>query len=437
LTDQKAHAQASFLHRRTFLRLLGSLGIAGAAARALAGDLPVDVLNAPRRGYWDDQFDAMGSRRSASVQTHAPVFGPEAIIKLEDAIRLYEAIAARDGWPTVGTTRSLRLGEKGAEVQALRARLAISGDLQDSAGRSATFDSNVEEAVKRFQLRHGLPADGVVGALGLKALNISAATRLYQLRTNLDRLRSMDNPVADRYVMVNIPAAHIEAVENGRVVYRFKAVVGRIDRPTPILESKIHEVILNPYWTAPRSIIQKDIMPLMRKNPRYLTDNKIRLFDAAGSEVDPASVDWNADKSPNLMFRQDPGRINAMASTKINFENDHAVYMHDTPQQGLFNKLSRFDSSGCVRVQNIRDLETWLLRDTPRWGRRHIEEVIRSGVNTPISLAVAIPVYFRYVTAWSARDGVVQFRDDIYTLDGAPELGSGLVNRDSSNKWRR
>ena len=205
-------------------------------------------------------------------------------------------------------------------------------------------------------------------------------------------------------------------------MYRFKAVVGRIDRPTPILDSKIFESILNPYWTVPRSIIEKDIMPLMQKDPNYLTDNKIRLFDSAGNEIDPSTINWRADKAPPLMFRQDPGKINATASTKINFHNEHAVYMHDTPQQGLFNKLSRFDSSGCVRVQNIREMETWLLRDTPGWGRMRIERVVQSGVNTPIRLAAEIPVYFRYVTARSEKDGVVQFRDDIYHLDGQREL---------------
>jgi murein L,D-transpeptidase YcbB/YkuD len=244
------------------------------------------------------------------------------------------------------------------------------------------------------------------------------------LRTNLTRVQAITTDLGQRYVMVNIPAAYIEAVENNRVVQRHTAIVGRITRPTPILDSKIYNVTLNPYWTAPRSIVEKDIVPLMRKDPTYLTKNKIRLFDAKGNEVDPATIDWNAEKAPDLMFRQDPGKINAMASTKINFHNEFATYMHDTPQQGLFNKLSRFESSGCVRCQNIRDLTTWLLRDVPGWNRQHIEQAIKTGVNTPIDLpeALQVPIYFKYVTAWSAKDRVVQFRDDIYQMDGAQEL---------------
>ena len=203
---------------------------------------------------------------------------------------------------------------------------------------------------------------------------------------------------------------------------RHVAVVGRLSRPTHILNSKIYDVTLNPYWTAPRSIVEKDIVPLMRTDPTYLKRNNIRLIDGKGQEVAPETIDWNAEKAPNLMFRQDPGKINAMSSTKINFHNPNNEYMHDTPQQGLFNKLMRFESSGCVRVQNVRDLITWLLRDTPGWSRQDIERVIDTRVNTPIRLAVEVPVYFVYISAWSARDRVVQFRDDIYQMDGATEL---------------
>ncbi|MFY8102127.1 MAG: L,D-transpeptidase family protein, partial [Allorhizobium sp.] len=141
-----------------------------------------------------------------------------------------------------------------------------------------------------------------------------------------------------------------------------------------------------------------------------------------GNEVPPETVDWNAEKAPNLMFRQDPGKINAMASTKIDFHNPHNEYMHDTPQQGLFNKLMRFESSGCIRVQNVRDLVTWLLRDTPGWSRQEIERVITTRQNTPIKLAEEVPVYIVYITAWSTRDNIVQFRDDIYQKDGDAQL---------------
>ncbi|MBP2234968.1 murein L,D-transpeptidase YcbB/YkuD [Sinorhizobium kostiense] len=410
--------------RRAFMRSAATFGAAAWAGSAYAQTALDELINSPRRGSWDDQFDAKASRTATAVLSNTPVFGPETIAHVQQAIFDYQQIVAAGGWPMVSppSTVKLELGVNDPSVQQLRQRLMVSGDLPRAAGISSSFDSYVDGAVKRFQARHGLPADGVIGEFTLKALNVDANTRLAQLETNLVRLQSMSGDLGRRYVMVNIPAAYIEAVENGRVVLRHTAVVGKIDRQSPILNSKIYEVILNPYWTAPRSIVQKDIMPLMRKDPTYLERNAIRLFDASGNEVSPETVDWNAEKAPNLMFRQDPGKINAMSSTKINFHNEHAVYMHDTPQQGLFNKLMRFESSGCVRVQNVRDLSTWLLKETPGWSRQQIEATIRSGVNTPIKLAEEVPVYFTYITAWSAKDRVVQFRDDIYQRDGAAEL---------------
>ncbi len=372
---------------------------------------------------WSDGFDA-ASVSAADVITTTPTMSPQIIGALEMAISQYSEMVSRGGWPVVPATQKLRIGMRDPAVAILRQRLAISGDLPSAAmNNSDAFDSYVEAAVRRFQARHGIQPDGILGEATFAALNIPAHVRLTQLSTNLTRLKVLTaKPLPARFVMVNIPAAQIEAVENGRVVSRHTAIVGKIDRQSPILNSKIYEVILNPYWTAPRSIIQKDIMPLMRKDPTYLERNAIRLLDGSGNEVSPETIDWNAEKAPNLMFRQDPGKINAMSSTKINFHNEHAVYMHDTPQQGLFNKLMRFESSGCVRVQNVRDLSTWLLKETPGWSRQQMEATIRTGTNTPIKLAEEVPVYFTYITAWAAKDGVVQFRDDIYQRDGATEL---------------
>lgn len=409
--------------RRTLLRSAVSAGVAALAAPALAQDAFNDLMGSSRRGNWDDQFDANTSRSAVGVVSNNPVLGREGPVYMQQAIMQYQQIVQNGGWPEVPASQQrLQIGVSDPSVQALRQRLMVSGDLPREAGISSAFDSYVDGALKRFQARHGLPADGVSGEYTTKALNVSAQIRLAQLQTNLVRIQSMSGDLGQRHLMVNIPAAAIEAVENERVVLRNTAVVGRASRPTHVINSKIYEVILNPYWTAPRSIVEKDIVPLMQKDPTYLERNNIRLIDGKGQEVSPTTVDWFAPKAPNLMFRQDPGKINAMSSTKINFHNPNNEYMHDTPQQGLFNKLMRFESSGCVRVQNVRDLTSWLLRDTPGWSRQEMERVIASRVNTPIKLAQEVPVYFVYITAWSAKDGVVQFRDDIYGKDGNAEL---------------
>ena len=406
--------------RRFFLSGAGALAMAAISAPAGAQDFISEILQSERRGNWDDTFDARASQGD-KVASNLPIFSPQTVMYIEQAVAQYSGIVAQGGWPMVPATKKLQLGVVDPDVVALRKRLMISGDLSTSAGISESFDTYVDAAVKRFQMRHGLPADGVLGKYSYAAMNISADVRLGQLQTNLVRLRTMSGDLGPRYVMVNIPAAQIEAVENDRVVLRHTAIVGKIDRQTPFLNSAINEIIVNPYWNAPESIVRKDIIPIMRKDPQYLTNNNIRLLAPDGTEVDPATIDWSTEDAAKYRFRQDPGKINAMASVKINFPNPHATYMHDTPQQGLFNKLMRFDSSGCVRVQNVRDLVTWLLRDTG-WNRQRFEQTIKSGESTPVALADPVPVYFTYISAWSTGDGIVHFRDDIYARDGVQEL---------------
>ena len=410
------------MKRREFLSGLTALGSGLVAGPALAESPIASIIKSSERGAWTDQFDSRrGDAKLSSTST--PVFSPQTPVFVERAMEDYRQIVASGGWPIVPANKKLRLGDSSRNVSLLRKRLVVTGDLDAKTGSSEVFDTWVDGAVRRFQARHGLPADGVMGKYSFAAMNVPASIRLGQLETNLVRLRSMSGYLGDRFVMVNIPAAQIEAVANGRVESRHTAIVGKRDRQSPVLASKIYELNLNPYWTSPVSIVKKDLIPLMRKDPQYLADNKIRIFDRKTlEEIPPSSIDWNSDEAVNYMFRQDPGKINAMGSVKINFPNPHAVYMHDTPQQSLFSKLLRFESSGCVRVQNVRDLITWLAKDTPGWGRRQIEQVIESGDRIDVDLASPVPVYWNYITAWSTRNGVVQFRDDIYGRDGAEQL---------------
>lgn len=267
-----------------------------------------------------------------------------------------------------------------------------------------------------------------MGKSTIEALNVPAQVRLSQLETNLVRLRSMSGYLGDRYVMVNIPAAEIEAVENGRVRSRHTAVVGKIDRQTPILNSSIYELNFNPYWTVPVSIIRKDLIPKMKEDPQYLQKNRIRIFDWKGNELAWQQIDWNTDEATKYQFRQEPGEINSLGSVRINFHNKHQVYLHDTPSKSLFGSDYRFHSSGCVRVQNVRELITWLLASTTAdWNRARVDETIRSGAREDVKLQSKVPIYMTYITAWATAEGVVHFRDDIYDRDGygltGPETG--------------
>ncbi len=412
------------------LRPIARISVLSAAVLALAGALP-DTVRAQsesalsfaksqtQRAEWRDRFDETVAEFEA-INSSDPTLSPNTADLILQGIAKYQSIVAYGGWPTVPVAKkALRVGTRDPNVVILRQRLMISGDLAQNTGLSDTFDSYVDAAVRRFQLRHGLIADGVVSTKTLAMLNVPADVRLRQLETNLVRVRSMSGFLGDSYVMVNIPAAEIEAVENGRVRSRHTAVVGKIDRQTPILSSKIHELNFNPYWHVPKSIIRKDLIPKMNEDPEYLARNKIRIFDWKGNELVKEQINWNTDEATQFLFKQDPGAQNSMGSVKINFHNTHSVYLHDTPSKSLFGEDYRFHSSGCVRVQNVRELITWLLQSTtPDWNRARVDDVVRTGERLDVTLKTKVPIYMTYITAWSNAQGVVHFRDDIYKRDG-------------------
>lgn len=382
------------------------------AATAFAASGPAFAQQAE----WAQNYD--GAARVRIPRSLTPVLSPQALQGTEEAVARYRDIVARGGWADLQAPQ-MRVGTRHPAVQALRQRLIVEGDLDSHLGSSPIYDSYVEAGVRRFQSSHGLGATGVLNGATLAAMNVPAETRLRQLELNVVRLRSYSGNLGHRYVIVNIPAALVETVEGGQVVTRHAAGVGKIDRQSPIMNAKVVAINFNPYWTVPASIIKKDLIPKMRKEPSYLTDNKIRIFTKSGQEIRPEAVNWNSDEATQYMFRQDPGGdTNSMGFVRINIPNPHGVYMHDTPSKGIFGDDFRFVSSGCVRVQNVRDYITWLLRETPGWDRNRIEEVFAAGSRTDAPLAQPVPVYWTYITAWAQPDGLVQFRDDIYNKDG-------------------
>ncbi len=400
--------------------ILAGMALTIASGAAFAEDPLAQVLQG-RASEWSDGFDT-GSVVSTEVRTLTPIISADTVTALQYAIQTYSDIVARGGWPVVPADKPLKLGVRDASVVVLRQRLTASGDLAYNPGASEAFNSYVDGAVRRFQGRHGIPPDGVVGTSTFAAMNIPASVRLGQLTRNLDRLKPLVAKKLDRFVVVNIPSARVEAVEFGRVVSRHVAVVGRIDRPSPLVTSKISEINFNPYWNVPPSLIKKDLIPYMQKDPNYLTKQHIRVFDKANNEVQPSSIDWNTDQAVNYRYKQDPGDFNSLGSVKINFRSPEGVYMHDTPNKGLFVDDYRFDSSGCVRVQNIRELIGWILRDTPGWDANMVDQMFRTGERLDVKVVSPIPLEWTYISAWATPDGVVNFRDDIYNQDGLDQL---------------
>ncbi|MGO4570951.1 L,D-transpeptidase family protein [Microvirga sp. 2TAF3] len=402
------------LSRRNLLT--GSLALVFTPAAALAQQF------AQNQAEWSQNYEAVSRTRVARTST--PILSPDALAATEQMIEQYRSISARGGWQPVRGADGLRVGVKSPAVMALRQRLIITGDLDPAAGESPIYDSYVEAGVRRFQARHGLSSTGTMTAATVAAMNVPVDIRTRQLEINLVRLRSFSGNLGNRYVVANIPAALVETVENGAVHTRHAAGVGKIDRQSPLLNSKVVEINFNPFWTVPASIIRKDLIPKMQKEPNYLTDNKIRIFNGAGQELSPSQVNWFSDEATRYRFRQDSGgELNSMGFVRINIPNAHGVYMHDTPSKGIFGDDFRFVSSGCIRVQNVRDYIEWLLKDTPGWSREQIDATFKSGSRTDTRLAVPVNIYWVYITAWATPDGLVQFRDDIYNKDG---LGSAI-----------
>jgi murein L,D-transpeptidase YcbB/YkuD len=359
-------------------------------------------------------------RETALSDDPTPVFQPETPFATAKAAEQYARIVEGGGWPAIA--KPLNPGAKGKEVAILRQRLAAEGELEGSDGAGEQWDPALTAAIKHFQFRYGLKQTGIVAGATLNAMNVPAEQRQKQLAASARRLQDLRFPFGERYVVVNIPSAAVDAVENGRAVHRYVAVVGDVEHRSPEIEAKISAINVNPTWTVPTSIIKNEIIPKMRENPKYLSKAKIRILDGKGREINPGKIDWSTEKAVNYTLRQDSGAGNSLGSIRISMPNKLAVYMHDTPSKRLFSSDYRFLSHGCVRVEGVYDLAAWLLEgvEGPKrgaWDRRALVQEIASGEREDIKLAKPVPVIWVYMTGWASGDGTVHFRDDVYGID--------------------
>ncbi len=350
----------------------------------------------------------------------------EMISYIDRAIGKYQRILAKGGWPLIPGNRMMRPGDDDQRVPALRRRLRVTGELKSKSGyfNDFNFDSNLEAAVVRFQKRNGLRPTGRVDRPTLAALNYTTEQRLDQLRLNRTRiLELLQQPIEERYVLVNSAAFQLEAVERYQVVQRHRVIVGRPERQTPSLKAMIKGVNFFPYWKVPDSVAQLDLIPRLMKEPDYLYKEQIRvvLDNFNGPEIDPSAVDWSQADTTKIKFRQDPGPQNALGLVRIDMQNPEGVYMHDTPMKPLFKQRVRPFSAGCVRVQDVFQLVEWLTRYEPGWEvPGQVEAVLRQGQAVDLEFSRPVPVYFTYITAWAEPNGEIQFRSDIYGRDGKP-----------------
>jgi murein L,D-transpeptidase YcbB/YkuD len=353
---------------------------------------------------------------AALAHTHEPTYDEGTAQRIREAAFSYSDIAVRGGWPEIPAEAKFAVGVAGQHDDLLRKRLLISGDLADDKGTGA-HDETMVEALKRFQSRHGLAPTGTMTPRTLAALNVSVHKRIKQLEASLERLANTKFSFGPRYVVVNLPATYAEAVEDDVVVRRYRVVVGKTEKPSPTLTADITSVVLNPTWTVPASIAKAEISAHMRNDPGYLSRMHMEVLDTHDRPIDPHSVDWSGTHTPNFTVRQQSGTFNALGAVKIDMPNSYSVYMHDTQQRSLFNNDYRFDSHGCSRVDNVRDLAAWLLKDQPKWNRAAIDATIASGQHLDIPVGQKVPVAWVYLTAWMTKDQTVHFRNDVYAQD--------------------
>ncbi len=362
-------------------------------------------------------------------------------VGLRVALAALRTAAANGGWGRVRGGEALEWGVRDSRVGALRERLRQSGDLPPGPSPVVDadfFDSFVEEGVKRFQRRHGLEADGVVGTRTLEALNVPAAWRVTQVEANLERWRWLPADLGDRHVLVNVPGFSVAVREPAGVVSRHRAIVGRTTRSTPTFSSRIESLVLAPYWNVPAHLAIQDILPRIRRSSTYLASQGMKVLDArTGAPVAPSSIDWGSLSDSELVeryrLRQDPGPRNALGQVKFVFPNRYAVLLHDTPDRELFERGSRDFSSGCVRVERPLEIVNWLLEGDSEWTPERTRRTIAAGKETTVPLREPVPVHLLYLTAFVDEDGWLSFAPDLYgrdaalarALSGGPVLGAG------------
>lgn len=397
------------------------------AFMAYASDL-ADGVTDPKRiqGTWgmrpspvdlqETLHEAVSSGDIAGTLEEIAPRHPE-YLALEKALADYRHMADQGGWKALPENLRLKPGAKHAAVPDLRARLAITHDYKDDAKNPSTvYDDALVEAVKLFQHRHGLAEDGVVAGNTLAALNVPVSQRIRQIQLNMERWRWLPRDLGKHHARVNIPEYRLDMWEGDDIVLTMRTVVGAQDNKTPIFADKMEYIVFSPYWNVPSSIASEETLPSVQADPTYLSRNNLEVVGTSGEVLDPTLVDW--ENTDSYRFRQKPGTSNSLGLVKFMFPNQHAVYLHDTPADALFNRPRRALSHGCVRVEQPTTLAQYLLRDRDEWTEDRIKTAMRAGKEQHVKLTEPVPVYLLYMTARASHeDGAVHFREDVYGYD--------------------
>ncbi|WP_395075436.1 murein L,D-transpeptidase [Flavobacterium sp.] len=346
---------------------------------------------------------------------------------LKTALVILSMLPKDESKPIV-TSEKLKFGAKSKTIISIKKRLQYWNDLSRNDTLSNLYDEPLQIALKQFQSRHGLEADGVIGKGTISALNFTKEQRRQQIIVNLERWRWFPRDLGINHVVVNIPNFKLHTVQNTDTTKTFNVVVGTEKRKTPILSSKIDNIVFNPTWTVPPTILKEDLIPGTIKNRKYITNRNITIFNKKGKEV--SIGDWRSGNAEDYKYVQSPGENNALGNVKINFPNNHSVYLHDTNHRDLFVKNMRSLSSGCVRVENPLQLAEYLLYNKEGYTTSKIDSIVFFKKTKTVKIQEEIDVHILYFTAWY-EDGLLQFRNDIYNYD--QELFLRLSNQFRGN----
>ena len=428
LTRLAAHKDTASAAERADFDLLATDALVTVLYHLYVGKVdPVSIepnWNFGRHGVREREALELASRAIASGRIHesAAAARPQHWRYQLGRKRLaeYRALASQGGWPALPPGPKLAPGMSDARVPTLRRRLAVTDDYAGPPSASEQYDAALAQALKVFQARHLLTADGVLGAATLRELNVPAAARVDQLRINLERGRWVLHEIGDEdLVVVDVAGFGVRYVRNRRTIWQARAIVGRRYRQTPVFRAEIDSVVFNPRWTVPPGILAKDVLPGLKRGEDVLAHKRLGLYTREGRPVDPATVDWSRYSVGSFPFvlRQDAGEENSLGRVKINFPNPYLVYLHDTPTRALFDKDLRSFSSGCIRVERPLELVELLLGDPARWDASAIRAVVDAGVTRTVRLPHHVPVLLIYWTADEDDAGRVVFKRDVYGRD--------------------
>ena len=347
------------------------------------------------------------------------------------ALNRYRAIAAEVGWPQVPDGPALAPSDQGQRVALLRERLAATGDLAAETSDAAVYNEAVEQAVLRFQRRHGLKPDGVVGTATLSALNVPVQTRIEQLAVNLERHRWLPEQLGDTRIFVHLTNFQLLAYRDGRPALDMPIIIGERGWRTPAFADTLSYVVFGPYWNVPASIAKEELLPQVKQDTSFLRRTGYELVNARGDSADTSQLSPEALENYTVRFRRVPGIQNPLGDVKFMFPNEHNIYLHDTPSDTLFTQDQRTFSHGCIRVAAPVALADFVLSDE-EWPRDSIRTAMREATSRRVDVKRTIPVYIVYLTAWATEEGVVHFREDLYDYDPKLRQALGSLEPDTS-----